>query len=171
MDAQRKRRTSLAIQIEEQSGNITDEIRNEIKETFQLFDIDHDGKISTDEIANVLDNLGMSTNKKIVDDVIKRLDADDNGTVDYEEFEDFITKSGFLQSLPDETDQEMLAAFQILDADQDGYITKEELTEFTSRVGDKKTEAEIQAIIRESDTNNDGRISYQEFVKHMAPNL
>ncbi|XP_069106623.1 calmodulin-like [Argopecten irradians] len=113
----------------------------------------------------------MSTNKKMIDYVIKRLDADDNGTVDYEEFEDFITKSGFLQSLPDETDQEMLAAFQILDADQDGYITKEELTEFTSRVGDKKTEAEIQAIIRESDTNNDGRISYQEFVKHMAPNL
>ncbi|XP_033727376.1 neo-calmodulin-like [Pecten maximus] len=171
MDASRKRRTSLAIQLEEQSGNITDEIRKEIRETFELFDSDQDGKLSTAEIENVLDNLGMSTNKGVIDDVIKRLDADENGTVEYDEFEAFITNSGFLKSLPDETDQDMLAAFQVLDADGDGYITKDELTDFMSRFGEKKTEEEIQEIIKESDTNKDGRISYSEFIKHMAPNL
>ncbi|XP_060073844.1 neo-calmodulin-like [Ylistrum balloti] len=155
----------------DESGNITDEIRNEIRETFQLFDVDHDGKLSTSEIQNVLDNLGILPSKSVIDEVIKKLDADENGTVEYEEFENFITNSGFLKSLPDETDQDMLAAFQVLDADGDGYITEDELTDFMSRFDEKKTEAEIQAIIKEADVNKDGRISYSEFTKHMAPNL
>ncbi|XP_021343503.1 neo-calmodulin-like isoform X2 [Mizuhopecten yessoensis] len=155
----------------DQSGNITDEIREEIKESFEMFDSDHDGKISTSEIKNLLTNLGMTPDKSVIDDVIKRLDADENGTVEYDEFEDFITKSGFLKCLPDETDQEMLAAFQVLDADGDGFITKDELIDFMSRFGDKKTESEIMDMIKEADVNKDGRISYTEFTKHMAPNL
>ena len=59
-------------------------------------------------------------------------------------------------------DERRLAeAFDRLDSDDSGYITKENLREI---LGDEFPPTEIDAIMDESDLTQDGRISYFEFL-------
>jgi len=51
-------------------------IFSEMKETFDLFDVDRDGMISTSELEKVFESLGMTPSRKELDDVITRLDVD-----------------------------------------------------------------------------------------------
>ena len=65
-----------------------------------------------------------------------------------------------------EKEDHLFAAFQHFDADSSGYITMEELQTAMEKngMGDPET---IQEIIREVDTDNDGRINYDEFCAMM----
>ena len=64
----------------------------------------------------------------------------------------------------------MRQAFAEFDADGDGFITAAELRSVMTRGGKLQGEGEgeaseeVEAMIREADTDGDGRINYQEFV-------
>ena len=57
-------------------------------ETFCMLDNDNDGKITKEELMNVLKL--ESTDDKYVTDLIKSADANNDGVIDYKEFLDFI---------------------------------------------------------------------------------
>ena len=86
-------------------ADITEEQKLEFKEAFSLFDKDGDGKITTKvktccilqiltycndynskELGTVMRSLGQNPNEEELDDMIKEIDEDGNGTVDFEEF-------------------------------------------------------------------------------------
>lgn len=48
----------------------------EIRQTFELFDSDHDGKVSTKEISVIMRSLGMLISDKEMDELVARLDTD-----------------------------------------------------------------------------------------------
>jgi Ca2+-binding EF-hand superfamily protein len=58
-----------------------------------------------------------------------------NGTVEFGEFESFMLNSGVLAKIPDETDQNLRDAFNILDKNHDGYIDKDELIFYMTKFG------------------------------------
>jgi Ca2+-binding EF-hand superfamily protein len=83
------------------------------------------------------------------------------------------------------TDDEMRRAFKCFDTDNSGkrilienrffflffwiligYITVNELREVLSRLNHNVSERRISEVLREIDTDHDGKISYEEFV-HM----
>lgn len=88
-------------------------------------------------------------------------DVDGNGTIDYIEF---ITATMHLNRM--EREDHLFKAFEYFDKDKSGYITKEELESALTKynMGDEKT---IKEIIAEVDSDNDGRINYEEFVAMM----
>ena len=48
----------------------------EIRETFDLFDSDRDGKVSTKEISVIMRSLGMLISDKELEELLARLDTD-----------------------------------------------------------------------------------------------
>lgn len=81
----------------------------------------------------------------------------------------------------DFTDDEMRRAFQCFDTDSSGtelrgantyrrlvvplgYITTDELREVLRRMNQNITEKRMKEVLREIDTDQDGKISYAEFV-------
>ncbi|MFS7904093.1 putative EF-hand domain pair protein CML [Helianthus anomalus] len=60
---------------------------------------------------------------------------------------------------------ELLQAFRILDADNDGRITRSELKTLLSRIGGSEpvTDEELTVMINEIDADGDGSISFEEF--------
>jgi calmodulin len=62
-------------------------------------------------------------------------------------------------------EDEIRQAFKVFDKDGNGYITSEELAQVMSNLGEKLSAGELREMMREADTNGDGRIDYQEFVK------
>ena len=60
-------------------------------------------------------------------------------------------------------------AFKMFDKDENGYIEKDELKQMMAKLGEKLTDGEIDEMMKEADTDNDGRVNYNEFLAMMKP--
>jgi hypothetical protein len=60
-------------------------------------------------------------------------------------------------------------AFTAVDADRDGFITRDEFRSILREYGFYVSETEIVWLIERYDRNYDGKISYSEFVEEILP--
>ncbi|XWS27836.1 hypothetical protein CRYUN_Cryun25bG0014100 [Craigia yunnanensis] len=134
----------------------TEEIQG-LKQMFANIDTDNSGTITYDELKTGLARLGSKLTEAEVKQLMEAADVDGNGTIDYIEF---ITATMHRHRL--ERDEHLYKAFQHFDKDNSGYITRDELEAAMKEygMGDDDT---IKEIISEVDTDNDGKINYEEF--------
>ncbi|KAL3874254.1 hypothetical protein ACJMK2_037294 [Sinanodonta woodiana] len=142
-------------------ADFTDEQIEEFKETFSLFDKDDIGSIPSKELGNVLRALGQSPTEAEVDDMTNRIDTEGNGTLTFDEFLVILEKT--MKDTDPET--ELREAFKIFDKDNDGFISNSELRHWLTTLGEKLTDEEVEEMIKETDTDGDGLINYEEFVE------
>ncbi|KAH7662075.1 Non-specific serine/threonine protein kinase protein [Dioscorea alata] len=137
-----------------------DEIKG-LKQMFTNMDTDNSGTITYEELKTGLARLGSKLSEAEVKQLMDAADVDGNGTIDYIEF---ITATMHRHKL--ERDDHLYKAFQYFDKDSSGYITRDELESAMEKygMGDATT---IKEIISEVDTDNDGRINYDEFCAMM----
>ena len=57
--------------------------KEKLREAFNLFDVDHSGKISNAEIAKIL---GMDKRSKEISKILEKYDSNKDGEIDFEEF-------------------------------------------------------------------------------------
>jgi len=149
---------------EDMAEQLKEEQVSEFKEAFSLFDKDGDGTITTEELGTVMKSLGQNPTSEDLQDMINEVDADKDGTIDFEEFLCMMTK----HMKESDTDQELKEAFKVFDKDGDGRISKSELKTVMQNLGEKLTDDEINEMIREADADGDGHVDYEEFVKMMS---
>ncbi|KAJ0255451.1 Calcium-dependent protein kinase 32 [Hirschfeldia incana] len=141
--------------------HLSEEETSGIREAFQIMDTSQRGKINIDELKIGLQNLGHTIPQ---DDIQILMDAGDIDKDGYLDCDEFIAISVHLRKMCN--DEHLKKAFAFFDQDNNGYIEIEELKEALSdEVG--TSEEVIDAIIRDVDTDKDGRISYEEFVTMM----
>jgi calmodulin len=134
-----------------------------IKEAFQVFDKDNDGMITTKELATVMRSLGQNPTEQEIQEIIKMYDKDESGTIDFNEFFNLIQ-----QKMKDsEQEEELIEAFKVFDREGSGIISRGELEHVMMSVSEKISKEEIDELITLADTDNDGFINYEEFVKMM----
>jgi calcium-dependent protein kinase len=136
---------------------------------FNQIDIKGDGKITEKELYEGLHHIikGQSL-KKDVSDIFKKLDMDNNGLIEYEEFvRAAVSKEKFTN------DNILKFAFRYFDKDNNGEITINEIEEvFENCLDEKKNfRGTLKQIIEEVDSNNDGVISFEEFSNVMKKML
>ncbi|KAE8730723.1 Calcium-dependent protein kinase 30 [Hibiscus syriacus] len=133
-----------------------------IKDMFTLMDTDNDGKVSYEELKAGLRKVGSQLAEPEMKMLMEVADVDGNGVLDYGEF---VAVTIHLQKM--ENDEHFRRAFMFFDKDGSGYI---ELDELRDALADESGETDVDAlndIMREVDTDKDGRISYDEFVAMM----
>lgn len=62
------------------------EQKQEIREAFQLFDMNHDGMLDYHEFKVALRALGFDASKKEVLEIIHKFDTDDTNLISYDNF-------------------------------------------------------------------------------------
>ncbi|KAL0015912.1 hypothetical protein SO802_002981 [Lithocarpus litseifolius] len=141
--------------------NLSEEEIMGLKEMFKSMDTDSSGTITYEELKAGIPKLGSKLSESEVKQLMEAADVDGNGTIDYLEF---ITATMHMNRV--EKEEHLYKAFEYFDKDRSGYITMEELESALKKynMGDEKT---IKEIIAEVDTDNDGRINYDEFVAMM----
>ncbi|KAF5804113.1 putative parvalbumin, EF-hand domain pair [Helianthus annuus] len=132
-----------------------------LKATFVNMDTDKSGSITYEELKTGLARLGSKLSEAEVKQLMEAADVDGNGTIDYIEF---ITATMHRHRL--ERDEHLYKAFCHFDTDNSGYITMEELETAMKEYG-MGDEATVKDIISEVDTDNDGKINYEEFCNMM----
>ncbi|GAN06811.1 calmodulin [Mucor ambiguus] len=148
------------------SDQLNDQQISEYRESFALFDKNGDGAIDAEELGQVMRSLNQDPTNEELKDMINDVDSDNNGRIDFNEFLTIMSR----MKGNDETENDLLEAFKVFDKDQDGSITQDELRSVMSNLGQKLTSQELDEMIKEADTDGDGKINYKEFVKMMGTN-
>lgn len=141
---------------------ISKEETSELKKVFMELDVNNDGKLSLEEIAQGYKKIyGSQTAEEDARLIFESVDADHNGYIGYEEFiRATVDRNKIL------TDQKLESAFRLFDKNGDGFISAIEIKEVLGK--DSKLNDDIwQSIVKEVDINGDGEISLEEFKSMM----
>jgi calcium-dependent protein kinase len=160
-----KSKLKEAVQIFLATQIMTHEEIKSIKKIFQSIDKNGDGKITKQELINEYSkNHSIEEAKLISDQIITKLDRDNDGNIDYTQF--LVSCSEFKKI----TSRESLEiAFKMFDIDGSGLITVEEIK---SVLGNAQLEEldddEWAELVKEVDINGDGGIDLKEFMIMMT---
>ncbi|KAG0455423.1 hypothetical protein HPP92_024371 [Vanilla planifolia] len=147
-------------------GMLRDDHLRQLRDIFTRFDMDCDGSLTFLELAALLRSLGIKPTGDQIHGLLANMDANGNGTV---EFEELVTAISPLMSEQAFVNQEqLLHVFRSFDRDGNGYISAAELARAMAQMGQPLTFFELTAMMREADTNGDGVISFNEFAAVMA---
>lgn len=147
----------------------------EFRETFAFFDKDGDGCITLEELDTVVRSLGQTPTREELAEMIRDVDVDGNGTIEFAEFLALMARKasrggengGGGDDSGDAADEELREAFKVFDKDQDGLISAAELRHVMISLGEKLTDEEVEQMIREADLDGDGQVNFDEFVRMM----
>merc|ERR1712072_804409 len=143
---------------------VTEEMAAQFREAFELFDTDKSGTIDAMELSFCIRALGFNPTKDEIRDMLDKIDQDDNGTVEFDEFVDLL--SGRMDRKDPE--EEMKDGFAMFDTDGKGFITWKDLQRVATELNDKdiaENEPELQQII---DEINPQGINLNDFLSLMG---
>ncbi|XP_035697650.1 troponin C-like isoform X2 [Branchiostoma floridae] len=140
---------------------LTDDQIQEFKMAFDMFDADGGGDISTRELGTIMSRLGMTPSRAELNDIVHEVDADGSGTIDFEEFLEMMVLYMAVEK-KELNEEEVRAAFHIIDNNNDGFISMSEWKYLVS-CDEPLTEQEMQELMDDGDVNRDGRLDFDEF--------
>merc|ERR1711998_616302 len=135
----------------------------EMREAFDLFDSDGGGTIDINELGTAMTALGFQPKKAEIKKMVDDLDKDGDGTIDFDEFIQLMCGK---MSDKDAMD-DMIKAFKLFDADGAGKISFKNLKAVAAELGEAMSDADLQGMMDEADTDGDGAINEEEFLKVM----
>ncbi|XP_052086194.1 uncharacterized protein LOC127723558 isoform X2 [Mytilus californianus] len=110
----------------------------------------------------------MTLNEKQAKKMIREVDRNGDGFIDYKEFETIMSKNSKPICLIDYEDEVLRQAFDSFDVDKNGEITIEELIMVLQSLGTETAEMDASEMLKEADLNGDGVISFEEFARVAA---
>lgn len=137
---------------------------------FDELDVDASGSVSMDELVHGLERLGYDVNSEELEQLVAKVDANRDGSLQLSEFVAGMIDWPALQE-DSRWDIWVDRAFDKLDRNGDGYIALASLEElmggsmaplYADEVESDRL-LEARTMIREADTNGDGKVSREEF--------
>ena len=142
------------------SNQVSAELQAEYKQTFDMFDTDQSGRISTAELGKVMEQLGQHPTETDLQAMVSEVDTDGDGEINFEEFLLMMAKK-------ENDNDEIRAAFEIFDKNHDGFISPTELRTVMESLGEVLSEEDIDVMMKGADQNGDGQVSFEEFAVMM----
>ena len=132
-----------------------------LRKIFYKIDLNLDGKISKEELFIAYKEAGINISKEELDHIIKSIDFDGNGSIEYEEF--------IRVTLPKDqlfTDVNLKNAFNMFDLDKNGSISMSEILEVIG-AGKEIDKSVIQELKSEILKDGDEEIDFKHFKEIM----
>jgi calmodulin len=121
-------------------------------------------------------SLGQNPTESELQDIVNELDVDHTGTIDFDGETnrplfllellmyqpEFLTMMVHKGKATDE-EAELRAAFEVFDQDGSGTISADEMRRVMKSIGEELTDAEIDEMIKEADTDGNGTIDCECF--------
>ncbi|KAG1671375.1 hypothetical protein FOA52_011872 [Chlamydomonas sp. UWO 241] len=128
-----------------------------LRNLFREMDANGDGVLTLVELRDAISTKGLSLPEAQAKSLLDCIDLNANGVIDYEEF-----LAATVHQIRLDKDELLFKAFQHFDKDGNGFISREELALALEGQG-----VDIQKVLRDVDTDNDGQVNYQEFCECM----
>lgn len=138
---------------------------DEMKQVFDKFDSNKDGKISQQEYKATLKSLGMGNMVRDVPNIFRVVDLDGDGFINFKEFMEAQKKGGGIRMA------DIHSAFRTFDKNGDGKISAEEVQEMLRKLGERCSLDDCRRMVRAVDTDGDGMVDMEEFMAMMTQSL
>ncbi|XP_021737140.1 calmodulin-like protein 1 [Chenopodium quinoa] len=134
-----------------------------MRQVFDRFDKNKDGKISQEEYKAILRAMGKDESVvREVGKIFQVADSNKDGYIDFKEFMALHKDGGGVRTM------DIRNAFRVFDLDEDGKISAEEVHEMLKRLGERCTLADCKNMVKAADTDGDGFINMNEFIAMMT---
>ena len=147
--------------IPEKFVDIPDDLMNQYRDAFKLFDKNGDGVIDIHEFGDVTKSIGMSQSEEGLKSMIDTIGS--KGEVTFSQFLSVMT--GKMKNV--DTKNEVLRAFKVLDAEHLGKISETDLRHKIRVFYSGMEDADIDALIADAKPDAEGMINYVQFVDKM----
>jgi len=139
--------------------HMTEDDRENLAAVFKKFDQNGDGQLGADEIAEMMRHIGAADGDQEAKKLMDEMDEDGDGGVSMDEFATHVTMGQLGKNKA-----QIKATFDMFDLDHDGFITHNEIEKVC---GFLTPEATLN-LIKEVDANNDGKVSFNEWLDAMS---
>ncbi|RZS24592.1 hypothetical protein BHM03_00057677 [Ensete ventricosum] len=134
----------------------------DLERVFNKFDANGDGKISSAELAAVVEILsGQPPSEEELGRMMREADVDGDGFISFAEFVD-------LNTAPAALEEDLRLAFAVFDLDRSGSISADELAHILGGIGEGASLAQCRRMIDGVDLDGDGLVSFEEFKAMMT---
>jgi tRNA (cmo5U34)-methyltransferase len=142
------------------SQQLTQPYIDQLKEVFDSFDVDGNGSLSRDEVAQVLRSLQINLSDADIKSILVDIDRDSNNTIEFEELLDWFANQVDLTS-----EDNLSEIFKLIDLDNDGHLSTDELAELLEKLNVDISNKDIQLFMQQADADKNGLIDFDEFIK------
>mmetsp|Transcript_18575 Transcript_18575/g.37965 ORF Transcript_18575/g.37965 Transcript_18575/m.37965 type:complete len:720 (+) Transcript_18575:528-2687(+) len=180
---------NLALMVRKELKRLTKSSRGppKVRKVFEDLDRNGNGKISKREFKNGLRDMGFKFKTTEIDDLMDYLDTDDDGQIDFEEYEKLLgiekdEDGGDSDDGSDETDspysmlmekvvsalergRDVLEAFEFFDSRNAGEISKDDFKEGLAKLKIKANGKAIGQAFSKFKGRRAGKIMYKDFVR------
>ena len=136
----------------------------ELRQAFDLFDTNGNGKIDVKELRSAMQSLGFDTKNPTIYQMIQDIDKSSATEVNFDEFLNLMTS----RLAGSDTKEDIQKIFDLFDDDHTGYISLQNLKRVAAELGENMDDAELLEMIERADFDRDGQISPDEFFTIMT---
>ncbi|KAK6953097.1 hypothetical protein Daesc_005397 [Daldinia eschscholtzii] len=134
------------------------------KELFDSYDTDKGGNISVEEFAKVMSQSpGKQPTEAEVQQIIKEVDLDGDGTINFNEFITMMTGQPYPPV--EKTEVDYAKAWKQFEPSLDGSITQSQLRQLVAELGETIGDVEIDQLVNNID--GEGKITFRDFETFM----
>lgn len=142
------------------AANMNEHQIKDLREQFVAMDINGDGLLTVKELQDGMAKAGMTEIPADLAQIIKEVDSNGSGSIDYTEF-----LAATLDRQKYQQEDVCWAAFRVFDRDGNGKISKDELTKvLADGAVAAVAQRDIAELLKDVDANGDGEIDFQEFM-------
>lgn len=158
--------TEVGFEEEDESKKKEVDPEGELRELFRIFDKHHDNTICSSELGKMLRCMGMEVTDIEVSNIMKALDRNGNGKIEYREFKSFIQEEmRRVEECPREQKKAIRLAFRVFDLNEDGFINASELKMALQNLGEPLSDKELGDLMKDADVTEDGKVNYEAFIR------
>ena len=137
---------------------VSKEDRADLLKQFLQWDKNKDGVLNKDEIIESYRNVYGTIDPDIVENMIKSIDLDGNGVIDYHEFLNCTMNRNKILSK-----KNLEYAFKAFDKDGNGSISIDEIMSIFKKTSNNVDKKVFEKMMKDVDSNGDGAIEFEEF--------
>lgn len=142
---------------------LSEDVKEEYKELFGLFDKEETGKLESSMVGTMLRACGLNPSEAEVEELTKKADPKGSGSFDVASFLSIMDGHG----IRNDSQDDVIEAFRVFDNEGKGKIPATELRAILVNMGEKMSEEDADAAIAAA-TVEGGKIDYEEYVSMLA---
>ena len=119
---------------------------DEYKSAFALCDKDHDGKLSAQEMRNIMRTLGKNFSNQELNSIIQEIEVKGNGYIELDKFIELMAGNKIDDITLKKEQTNLINAFKYFDRDQTGLIDYDEFKHVLTTVSEKLSKEEIAKL-------------------------